>query len=198
MVRFVEAQLGRRDSRIGPALQLAQQDVASVGGQRMGMHWFIAPLKFGDETRSIHVHEGGTGGFSAIVAFDRERGEGVVVLSDTQVGNAGGLGNLAMHLLDARVPLAAPRRPVPADPKQLQALAGRYRLDIGLNIELRHRDGKLFVQGDGQPEFEMGHDSHGDFYPLLFDAVLRPAPPGEPHAFSWHQGGGASRGFRVP
>jgi hypothetical protein len=31
----------------------------------------------------------------------------------------------------------------------------------------------LTTQADGQPEFEI-YDSAGDFYPLQFDAVLRP------------------------
>lgn len=198
MVRYVEAQLGRRDSAITPALQRTQQEVLAVGGRRMGMNWVLAPLKVGDETRTVHVHEGGTGGFSSIVAFDRERGRGVVVLSDTSQVTTGGLGNLALHLLDPRLGLAAPRKPATPDPKLLERLAGRYRFDMGLGVELRHRNGKLYLQADGQPEFELGHDSHGDFYPLVFDALMRPAAAGEAHAFLWLQGGGVSRAFRVP
>lgn len=200
MVRYVEALLGRRESAITPALLATQKDVLNVGGRRMAMNWIVAPVKVANEMRWIHLHEGGTGGFSAIVAFDRERGRGVVVLSDTMVISTGGLGNLAIHLLDSRVPLAAPRKAVAADPKKLETLAGRYRLDFGpgLGMELRNRDGRLWVQADGQPEFELGHDNVGDFYVLAFDAVLRLAAPGEAHAFIWLQGGGVARGFRVP
>jgi len=39
---------------------------------------------------------------------------------------------------------------------------------------LRLKGSALAVQADGQPEFEMGHDSAGDFYPLKFDGLLRP------------------------
>jgi len=62
------------------------------------------------------------------------------------------------------------------DAKLIDALVGRYRLPLpgGLGIELRHKGDTLAIQADGQPEFKMGYDSAGDFYPLQFDALVRP------------------------
>jgi hypothetical protein len=39
---------------------------------------------------------------------------------------------------------------------------------------LRRKGNALTIQADGDPEFEMGYDSAGEFYPFEFDAVLQP------------------------
>ena len=83
----------------------------------------LAPLN----GRQVHAHEGGTGGFSSMVAFDREAGRGVVVLSDTALHSLGGLGGLGLHLLDPTVPLGGPRREQKAPAELLDALAGGPR-----------------------------------------------------------------------
>lgn len=110
----------------------------------------------------------------------------------------GGLGSVALHLLDASVPIGAPRLVATADSKLIDALAGHYRLQSGLGLELRHKDKALTIQADGQPEFEMGYDSAGDFYTLVFDALLRPKRKADgTYSFIWFQGGGAHEAERV-
>jgi CubicO group peptidase (beta-lactamase class C family) len=39
MVRYLEGELGTRESAIGPALARTQQQIANVGGHKMGMNW---------------------------------------------------------------------------------------------------------------------------------------------------------------
>jgi serine-type D-Ala-D-Ala carboxypeptidase/endopeptidase len=68
---------------------------------------------------------------------------------------------------------------------------------------LRHKGSALTIQADGQPEFEMGYDSAGDFYPLQFDALLRPKRKADgTYTFTWFQLGGADEaqgvGTRAP
>ena len=56
----------------------------------------------------------------------------------------------------------------------------------------------MTIQADGQPEFEMGYDSAGDFYPLKFDALLRPKRKADgTYAFTWFQLGGALEAERT-
>lgn len=88
------------------------------------------------------------------------------------------------------------------DAKLIDALAGKYRLQGGLGIELRHKDGgkenQLTIQADGQPEFDMGYDSSGDFYPLKFDALLRPKRKADgSYAFTWFQLGSEQQAERI-
>lgn len=194
MVRYVEAQLGRIEAPITPALALGQEPVASGDDPAMAMNWMLAPLN----GRTLHAHEGGTGGFSSFVAFDKAAGRGVIVLSDTAMHSLGGLGSLALHLLDDTVPLGMPRKTIAADPALLDALAGEYALQGGMRMTLSRKGDHLVGQASGQPAFEMAHDDAGDFYPLAFDALLTPQRKVDGrYGFTWHQGGGAVPAVRT-
>jgi CubicO group peptidase (beta-lactamase class C family) len=194
MVRYLEGELGTRESAIGPALARTQQQIANVGGHRMGMNWFLS----GANGRAIVAHEGGTGGYSSFVAFDRAANRAVVLLSDTALTSLGGFGTLGPHLLGLAVPAGAPRIVATADAKLIDALVGRYRLQNGLGADLRRKGDALTVQADGQGEFEMGYDSAGDFYPLKFDGLLRPKRKADgTFALTWFQLGGALEAERV-
>ena len=194
MVRYLEGELGTRESAITPALERTQQQITNVGGHTMGMNWLISTAN----GHTILTHEGGTGGYSSLVIFDREAKRGGVLLSDTALYDMGGLGMLGRHLLDPSVPAGAPRTIVDADLGVIDALVGRYRLSSGLAMELRRKGNALTVRADGQPELEMGHDSAGDFYPLKIGALLRPKRKADgTYTFTWFQLGGASEAERI-
>ena len=127
----------------------------------------------------------------------------VVLLSDTALTDLGGLTTIGLHLLDPVVPAGSPRTVATADARLIDALVGGYRLQSGLGMELRHKGSALTIQADGQPEFEMGYDSAGDFYPLQFDALLRPKRKADgSYSFTWFQLGGTDEaqavGTRAP
>ena len=194
MVRYLEGELGTRASAITPVLAQTQVQVATVGGHTMGMNWMLSIAN----GHTIVDHGGDTGGFSSFVAFDRVAKRAVVLLSDTALGSVGVLGTVALHLLDPSVPVGVPRVVATADARLIDALVGRYRLQSGLGMELRHRGNTLTIQADGQPEFEMGYDSACDFYPLQFDALLRPKRKADgAYTFTWFQQGGALEAERV-
>lgn len=194
MVRYLEGALGTHESAITPALARTRQQVASVGGRRMGMNWILS----GANGRTIVAHEGGTGGYASFVAFDRAAKRAVVLLSDTALTSVGGFGTLGPHLLGLAVPAGTPRIVATADGKLIDALVGRYRLQNGLGTDLRRKGNALIVQADGQGEFEMGYDSAGDFYPLKFDGLLWPRRKADgTYALTWFQGGGALEAERV-
>lgn len=93
---------------------------------------------------------------------------------------------------------AAPQVVATADARLIDALVGRYRLQSGLGADLRRKGDALTVQADGQPEFELGYDSAGGFYPLQFDGLLRPKRKADgTYALTWFQGGGALEAERV-
>jgi serine-type D-Ala-D-Ala carboxypeptidase/endopeptidase len=171
MVRYVQAQLGTTSSAISPALKFTQQTVKTDAKTNMAMNWMLAPL----DNHFVHVHAGGTGGFSAFTAFDLQTKRGVVILSDTALTTLGGLNNLGNHLLDSRLPLGKARTVQTPDTALLDALLGQYEVTAGMKLAVSREGQRLFIQATGQEKFEMGYDSEGDFYPLAFDAVLRPS-----------------------
>jgi serine-type D-Ala-D-Ala carboxypeptidase/endopeptidase len=170
MVSYVQAQLGKTESSISPALKMSQQPIKTEAINKMAMNWMLAPL----DMHQVHMHEGGTGGFSAFTAFDLETKRGVVILSDTALTSVGGLSSLGNHLLDSRLPLGKARKVKQPEAQLLKTIVGEYDFMSGMKMVLTQKDGRLFTQATGQKKFEMGYDSAGDFYPLEFDASLRP------------------------
>ncbi|MGO1540538.1 MAG: serine hydrolase [Luteimonas sp.] len=160
MVRYAQAQFGGVQGVLGEAIDLAQQPIPTAADQAMAMNWLLMPV--GD--RMVHAHDGGTGGFSSMLAFDLERGRAAVVLADTGLAAMGGVNDVAAHLLDDSIPLSEPRRPVerpevapaPAPaPEALREYAGSYPLMPGLELVVREHDGVLHAQATGQGEFPL-------------------------------------------
>lgn len=192
MERYVQANLGLIESPISPALERAQQRVGD--SPPMAMNWMLAPVN----GRTVLMHEGGTGGFSSFAAVDRERQRGVVILSDTAWHSLGGLGSLGLHLVDEALPLGTPRKAVAPPQDLLDALVGDYRLQGAMKMSLRERDGALFVQPAGPPEFALGYDDAGDFFPLDLDALLTPQKKADGgYGFVWTQLGAALSAVRI-
>ena len=195
MVLYLEGQLGMCASSVTPVLAQTQEKIAGLGSQATSMVWETLSTENG---RKFVMHPGGTGGFSSFLAFDRAAKCGLVLLSDTALTDVGGLRRLAMHLLDPSLPAGTPRTKATAEPMLIDALAGRYRLPMGLDMELRRRGDKLTIQTDGEPELEMEYDSAGEFYPLEFDAILQPRPKVDgTFTFTWYQLGGIHPAGRI-
>jgi D-alanyl-D-alanine-carboxypeptidase/D-alanyl-D-alanine-endopeptidase len=185
MVRYLQGHLGTSATSISPALRRSQDKVSDA--PPMAMNWLLMPAV----DRTVHVHEGGTGGFSSFVAFDKARQRGVVVLSDTTWISIGNIGSLGLHLMHASIPIGSPRRAVKPDGALLDALVGEYQLEGGLKMTVRRKGDALEIQAQGQDAFAMGFDSAGDFYAKEFDAVLRPRRTAQGQTFTWMQMGGA-------
>lgn len=190
MVAYARAQLGDAPPALVAPLRRTQQPLA----QGFGMNWALRRV----QGRELVFHEGGTGGFSSLVALEPGAQRAVVVLADTLLTDLGGLGDIGFALLGMDAPLQ-PRRAVEAPAALRQALAGDYELGP-LRVKIWEADGRLMAQVPGQAAFELRYDSRGDFYPLGLAALLRPEPPapGRPVArFTWQQGGGAAQARRV-
>lgn len=184
MVKYVQGELGKPAVSITPALELSQQEVSKT--PPMAMNWMLMPVA----GRTVHVHEGGTGGFSSFVAFDNARQRGVVILSDTTWNSLGSLGTLGLHLVDGSFPLGKPRKAVKPSADLLEGLVGDYRVGA-MKMKLSRKGDALAIQAEGQPAYTMAYDDAGDFYPLDFDALLRPGRTSSGYGFTWMQMGGA-------
>jgi CubicO group peptidase (beta-lactamase class C family) len=126
MVRFLQAHLGLRDSRLASALRATQRTEADR--QRpdlpMGLGWFHSEFA---GTRLVS-HGGATPGFSAFVGMDVERRRGVVVLANSD----NDVTNLAKHLVLPEIPLHSPEPPrqftaIAMNPRALDEYVGAYR-----------------------------------------------------------------------
>lgn len=102
MVRFIEANVGKIETPLAPALQLAQRSRYETGAEagkknlKIGLAWFIDP-----ETGFVQ-HNGSTRGSSANVVFDPKRKIGVVVLMNQNSAPSVRLSLQVMHLLHGK------------------------------------------------------------------------------------------------
>jgi hypothetical protein len=193
MERYVRAGLGDGPPAVVVRLRRTQQPLA----HGFAMNWMRTSVAGHD----VVAHEGGTGGFSSLVAMEPAAHRGVVLLADTNLTDLGGLGDLGLALLGLDVPVQPPRRAEPASAALKRALAGDYRFGAVTMHVRQDADGRLAVQVDGQPAFELHHDSHGDFYLDEVSALLVPQPQAAPGAaiagFTWRQGGGEVEARRI-
>lgn len=204
LIRYAKAQLGEGDATVVAMAARSHQAVAlgeprGQGDPEMGLGWLRGQL----DGRTVLLHDGGTGGFSSILLVDPQARRAVVVLADTALVTVGGVSELGLHLLDARLPLDGPRLPAVAKPELVAALVGRYvvgeEVDGQVMVQLEQRGAALWAvleSGGERQELELAYDSHGDFYPRAgeVDGLLTPVPGDDGRqTFVW-----VSEGVPVP
>ena len=193
LVLYAQANLDSGSSELSHLIE-TQKAILSPSGQTMGMNWFHS--KIGEQ--EFIFHEGGTGGFSSLLMISPKSRTGIVILSDTALTNIGGLGQLAFSLINNDIETPKPRLAIEAPQDLLEELSGEYELaEARLTLSLWSKDGKLFGQATGQEEIEFAYDSHGDFYPLSVDALLKPTKSSKGVTFDWFQGGASMRATRL-
>jgi CubicO group peptidase (beta-lactamase class C family) len=115
MIRFVEANLGLRESTLATAMRATHETHADtqLPDLDMGLGWFLMNVS---DTR-LTWHSGGTSGFRSYVGLDLVGKRGVVVLSNSD----NDVNNLGVHLLVPSIPLH-----VPSPPREFRPVRGRH------------------------------------------------------------------------
>ncbi len=98
MLKYVAANLGLLDTPLRSVLEETHQTRESFGPEgtqrQIGLGWIISS-QYGCV---IHSKSGGTGGYNAFVGFDKERGRGAVVLSNSW----NPIDDIGFHLLEPK------------------------------------------------------------------------------------------------
>src|SRR6185436_16614677 len=126
MVKYAQAEL-QAGNPVTQRMRMTQQPLANG----YAMNWAYTKVKGHD----LVLHEGGTGGFSSIVALEPAKGRAVVVLADTLLADMGGLSNLGLPLLGVDVPLGTPRIAIAIPPELRTAMVGEWELS-GLGVKV--------------------------------------------------------------
>lgn len=190
MLTFLAANLGEPASDLERAMRFAQKPRFPIGGNaKIGLGWITVTTKAG----SFIYHDGGTGGYGAIVAMDPQRNVGLVLL-----GNRTGIPeDIAMHLMDPSIPLAPPPSSghvevsVPAD--VLETYTGVYAFDAmqTMKVTVTVENAQLQAQLTGQSKLSVYAESPTRFFYKVADAQLTfvPAAGEVPAYLILHQGG---------
>lgn len=98
-----------------------------------------------DGTRQIYHHSGEGNGYQAFIGFRRDTGQGVVLMTNSTHQDP--LYNVALHVLDPRVPLPMTYSATPSpDTTRFEPYLGRYIIvgdEGGNDIHVRYIDGRL-------------------------------------------------------
>ena len=148
-------------------------------------------------------HNGGTAGYRTFIGFDPAARVGVVVLSNA--GTVAGPDDIGRHVLDASLPLLAPRAAaktrteVAVDPQAIEKYAGRYQLAPSAIFTIMRDGGHLFAQLTGQARFEIFPETQKDFFLKVVDAQIsfETDSDGKAVALVLHQNGVDQRARRI-
>jgi serine-type D-Ala-D-Ala carboxypeptidase/endopeptidase len=192
MLRFLAANLGYTKSPLTPAMAAMVKIRRPMDGpaSEIGLGWLFTDV----EGHQIIWHNGGTGGYRSIIAFDPRTRVGVVVLSNASTPE--GVDDIGLHLLSPKAPLMKPpkeHKEISVDPKLLPGYVGRYQLAPNFIITVTQEAGRLFAQATNQPKFEIFPESAHDFFYKVVDAQIT----FEPEALVLHQNGRDVRGKRI-
>ncbi|HEX7184527.1 MAG TPA: DUF3471 domain-containing protein, partial [Thermoanaerobaculia bacterium] len=117
----------------------------------------------------IAWHNGGTGGYRSFLGFDKAKGIGVVVLSNSESD----IDDIGLHLLNPKFELSnKSRAAITLDPKVYDAYVGHYELIPGFVITVTKEENRLFAQATGQGKAEVFPESETKFFYTVVDAQL--------------------------
>ena len=190
MLKFLDANIGEPKSDLERAMRLAQKARFPLGGDaEIGLGW----ITVNTASSSFVYHDGGTGGYGAIIAIDTKRNVGLVLL-----GNRTGIPeDIAMHLMDKSIPLTPPptgeRQEVTVPADVMAQYVGVYALDTmpAFKLTVTLEGGQLHMQATGQQKFPIFAESQTKFFLKVVDAQVSfvPATEGKPAHLILHQGG---------
>ncbi len=163
MLLYLAANLELRKSDLSAALARAQQAErhTSMKDTEIGLAWHIA-RKYGSE---ITWHNGGTGGYHSFVGFDRKKGLGIVILSNSPHS----IDDIGMHLLNHQFELSKFGGPVEhkeirLDPSVLDLYVGEYQLTQSLHFAVSMENNMLYLQATGQPRLMLHPEAETEFF----------------------------------
>lgn len=166
MAKFVSANLGFQESPLKPAMELSHTERHDKAGMGVGLGWHIQ--KNGS---AVHWHNGGTGGYRSFIGFDKEKGLGVVVLSNStkSVDDIGfGIFNPDQALTTYKTKDNA----VDVADDILESYVGVYQLTPVFSITITKEDAQLYGQATGQSRFELYAENDTDFFLTVVEAKI--------------------------
>jgi CubicO group peptidase (beta-lactamase class C family) len=168
MLRFLAANMGLVDTPLKAAMLRmrsvrADTDMPSV---QIAMAWHVM-TKFPPD---IFWHNGGTAGFRSFAGMDVAAKKAVIVLCNTSFD----IDNIGLHTVNAKypAPMLEELHEIKIDPKILSDYEGTYQLAPGFAIKVTARDGHLFAQATGQPEFEIYPSKPDEFFLKVVEAQV--------------------------
>jgi D-alanyl-D-alanine-carboxypeptidase/D-alanyl-D-alanine-endopeptidase len=197
ILTFLGAELGYVKAPLAPAMkaQIAPRRPAGSPNLQVALGWHVITSPAGE----IVWHNGGTGGYRTMMAFDPKAGVGVVVLSNTST--QAGVDDIALHLL-VGAPLMAPpvqHQEIAVDPAALKGLVGRYQIAPQVAVEMSLEGGQFYTQMTGQQRIPVYMEAPHRAFLKVVEATIDfdVDASGRATALTIHQNGRDVRASRI-
>lgn len=174
MVKYLRANMGEAGPEALRAAAAAAQEPradSGMGTMRVGLAWMTMPKGSG------HWHDGGTYGFRSFAGIDRENRRAVIIWTNA-FSISDPIDQVGMHLLNADIPLPAPRparvahAEIDMPASELAAYEGSYKMDFGPTLTLRLDGKQMMAQLSGQPEVPVYPEAGDRFFYKVVEAQL--------------------------
>jgi CubicO group peptidase (beta-lactamase class C family) len=159
LLKFVAANLGLIKTELLPAMQYSHiaRHSANFPWLNIGLGWHIAK----SDDMEIIWHNGETYGFHSFVGFDKNKRQGVVVLSNS----ADTIDDIGMRLLNSRAPLNKfNRNSIKLLPAIFAPYIGKYQLDSTTAITVSQVGDKFFIECTNRPRVELFAETETVFF----------------------------------
>jgi len=193
MMKLAEALAGRRASPLDAAIRRSQETLfAGPRGGGVAYAWAIVPRPEG----KVFWHNGSTSGFHTMLAFSPTARRAAFVVADSPAN----LDDLALHLVDAGLPLKVKRVAIVLEEALLEEYVGRYELRPGFVLAVTREGGRLITQATGQGPIEVFAEAKDRLFARAIDAqlVIRRGADGKVDGLSLLQGGREALAKRLP
>jgi hypothetical protein len=132
----------------------------------IAMAWHI----FSEFPPDLYWHNGGTAGYRSFAGMDIAGKKAVIVLCNT----AFDIDDIGKHALNDKypAPMLEELHEIQLDPKTLSEYEGSYQLAPSFSIKFTARDGHLYTQATGQPEFEVFALKKDEFFLKVVEAKV--------------------------
>lgn len=196
LVKWMHATMQPPATPLGEAIKLARTPRAPVDdkGTEIGLGWHM------NKKGTVVFHSGQTGGYHTFVAMVPDKRVAAVILYENGFPQVDLFGNRMLNrLLGGDVEPMTFRKSINLDPKQLDALVGRYVMPLYLANVTRERD-RIYVELTGQPRFRIYPESPTKFFYKAVEAEVDfrlNEKTGRAFMLTLHQNGIALPGFRA-
>ncbi len=160
MLKFARAAASPPPSAVGRALSLAVTPLRELAGpgDSVGLGWNVLDR----HGHRLLWHNGGTGGFTSMLAVERATGRGVIVLSNAFVD----IDVIAYHLLDPAVPFTPPTpRPwITIAPTVADRYVGAYEFPSGSRSQVMRDGDRLYYIPSGVQRMRLYAENNVEFF----------------------------------
>ena len=175
MLKFLAANLGLIDTPLKAAMERMRSVRKDMGMPHVdiAMAWHI----YSEFPPDLYWHNGGTPDYRSFAGMDPTGKHAVVVLCNTFLD----IDDIGRHALNDNypAPMLAELHEVQLDSKILSEYEGSYQLAPSFAINFTVREGHLYIQATGQPEFQIFASKKDEFFLKVVEAKVSFTSDGE-------------------